>query len=134
MAYHTCELRNSMKPNAISLQRLVESLGGLHDARVIAIEWSAEDRRLRIVVDDIYANNRGLPEYLGPMQATVMFSDASRLSVEAELTLDGLSIYDWTISRKAPDNFSSVIAFSPGGKVALECRAIDIVRIEPPAE
>lgn len=123
-----------MKPNAISLQCLVESLGGLHDARAIAIEWSADDRRVRIVVDDIYANNRGLPEYPGPMQATVIFSDTSRLNVEAELALDGLSIYEWTISRKDPDSFSSVITFSPGGKVALECREIDIIRIEPPAQ
>lgn len=121
-----------MKLDAISLQRFVESLGGLHDARVLVLEWSAVDRRLRIVVSDIYANSLGLPEYSGPTQATVVFSDTSRLEVEADFTLDGLSIFDWIMSRKDRDTISSVITFAPGGKLTVECRSIDIVPIESP--
>jgi hypothetical protein len=90
--------RDPTKAPPISIQRRVESLGGLHDSRLIAIDWSAEARRLRIVVDDLHANTRGHPGYPGPTQATVTFSEVSRLDVAAELTLEGLSIFEWSIS------------------------------------
>jgi len=97
---------------------------------LIAIDWSAEARRLRIVVDDLHANTRGHPGYPGPTQATVTFSEVSRLDVAAELTLEGLSIFEWSISLEAQRSFSSVIGLAPGGRLIVECRTIEIDGIE----
>jgi len=117
----------------MSIQHHVESLGGLHDSRWMAMDWTAEAHRLRIVVDDLHANQRGLPGYPGPTPATVTFSEVSRLDVAADLTLEGLSIFEWSISFGASGSLSSVIRLSPGGRVTVECRSISIDGIEPAA-
>jgi hypothetical protein len=117
----------------MSIQSQVESLGGLHDSRLIAIDWSAEERRLRLVVDDLHANTWGYPGYPGPTRATVTFSEISRLDVAADLTLEGLSIFEWSLSLEAQGLFSSVIGLAPGGRVSIVCRSIEIDGIEPAA-
>ena len=110
----------------MSIPRRVESLGGLHDARRIAIDWRAEERRLRLVVDDLHANTRRHPGSPGPTPATVTFAEVSHLDVAADLTLEGLTIFEWSISLEAQGSFSSVIGLAPGGRVSIECRSASV--------
>lgn len=110
----------------MSIQSQVESLGGLHDAMVMSLTWNAEKRTLSVVVDDINANTSGLPEYPGRSMATFVFSGVTLLHAEVDLALDGLMIFEWIISRKEPDGYCSSISFSPDGRLAIECRHIDI--------
>jgi hypothetical protein len=67
---------NSLDVRAISItiQDRIESLGGLHNAVIASLTWSAEDRSLRIAVNDINSNIFGLPEYPGPSGATFVSS------------------------------------------------------------
>lgn len=110
----------------MSIEKKIESLGGLHDSMVMAVDWNAEARTLRIVVDDINANTRGLPEHPGPARATLVFSEVRLLHADADLASAGLRIFEWVISRSEPDGFCSSIALSPGGRLAIECRQIAI--------
>lgn len=110
----------------MAIQSQIESLGGLHDARVMSLAWNAEDRTFSLVVDDINANTSGLPEYPGRSMATLVFSGVTLLQAEADLALDGLMIFEWIIARKEPEGFCSSISLSPGGRLAIECRHIDI--------
>lgn len=110
----------------MTLERRIASLGGLHDAMVTAIEWQPADRRLRIVVDDVHANQRDLPGDPGREGATVTFSGVTRLAVSADLAVEGLTIFEWTVGRPAPDVYASQIAFAPGGRMEIDCREIDI--------
>ena len=108
----------------MSIQSRIQSLGGLHDARVMSLAWHPYDRTLLIVVDDINANTNGLPEYPGKTEATLVFSEVTLLRIDADLACDGLLIFDWIISRNEPDVYSSSMVLSPGGRLAIECRHI----------
>jgi|688.fasta_scaffold115087_2 hypothetical protein len=112
---------------SMTIQDRIESLGGLHDAIILSLAWSAEERCLRIVVDDINSNTFGLPEDPGPRSATLVFSEVTCLDVNANLTVAGLMVYDWTITSKGPDTYASSLMLSPGGKLTIECRSIEIV-------
>ncbi len=112
---------------SMTIQDRIESLGGLHDAIILSLAWSAEERRLGIAVDDINSNINGLPEYLGARSATLVFSEVTHLDVNANLTVAGLMVYDWTITSKGPDTYASSLMLSPGGKLTIECRSIEIV-------
>ena len=112
---------------SMTIQDRIESLGGLHDAIILSLAWSAEDRRLRIVVDNVNSNTFGLPEDPGPRSATLVFSEVTHLDVNANLTVAGLMVYDWTITSKGPDTYASSLMLSPGGKLTIECRSIEIV-------
>lgn len=112
--------------NRMSIQSKMEALGGLHDAMVMSLAWSAEDRALSIVVDDINANTRGFPEYPGRSTAKFVLSGVTLLEAQAELGLDGLTIFEWIISEKGPDGYRSSISLSPGGRLVIECGRIDI--------
>ena len=111
----------------MTIQDRIESLGGLHDAIILSLAWSAEERRLGIAVDDINSNTNGLPEYLGPRSATLVFSEVTHLEVNANLTVGGLMVYDLAIERTGPDAYASSLMLSPGGKLTIECRSIEIV-------
>lgn len=111
----------------MTIQGRIELLGGLHDAIILSLAWSAEERRLRIVVDDINSNANGLAEYPGPRIATLVFSEVTYLDVNANLTVAGLMVYDWTNASREPDTYASSLMLSPGGKLTIECRSIEIV-------
>ena len=112
---------------SMTIQDRIESLGGLHDAIILSLAWSAEERCLRIVVDDINSNTNGLPEYPGPRSATLVFSEVTHLDVNANLTVAGLMVYDWTIARQEPTTYTLSLMLSPGGKLTIECQSIEIV-------
>ena len=111
----------------MTIQDRIESLGGLHDAIILSLAWSAGDRRLRIAVDNVNSNTYGLPEYPGPRSATLVFSEVTHLEVNANLTVAGLMVYDWTIERTGSDTYASSLSLSPGGKMTIECQSIEIV-------
>ena len=111
----------------MTIQDRIESLGGLYDAIILSLAWSAEERRLRIVVDNVNSNTFGLPEYPGPRSATLVFSEVTHLDVNANLTVAGLMVYDLAIERKGPDTYASSLMLSPGGKLTIECGSIEIV-------
>ena len=111
----------------MTIQDRIESLGGLHDAIIASLAWSAEERRLRIVVDNVNSNSFGLPEYPGPRGATLIFSEVTHLDVNANLTVGGLMVYDWTIARQEPTTYASSLMLSPGGQLTIVCRSIEIV-------
>ena len=112
---------------SMTIQDRIESLGGLHDAIILSLAWSAEERGLRIVVDDINSNPHGLPETPGPRGATLIFSEVTHLEVNANLTVGGLMVYDLAIERQEPDTYASSLSLSPGGQLTIECRSIEIV-------
>ena len=110
----------------MTIQDRIESLGGLHDATILSVAWIAAERQLLIEVDDIYSNAVGLPEYPGPTRATLVFSEVTLLELNSDLAADGLMVYEWTMSRSVPDRYASSISLSPGGKLTIECRSVEI--------
>lgn len=111
-----------------NIPQFIESLGGLHDAALLKLVWRAAEKRMEIEIDDLHANFGGLPEYQGPTKATFVFSDVTRLNVEADLTESGLMLYDWKFEKSDAPNFACEITFSPSGRVLIGCAGIECVK------
>jgi hypothetical protein len=61
--------------------RIFEALGDLHDARIESLRLSPG--ALVIAVDDLYSAYLDLPEYRGPLPASIEFGGLSALSIDA---------------------------------------------------
>ncbi|MEF9387002.1 hypothetical protein V4890_15465 [Ralstonia solanacearum species complex bacterium KE056] len=106
-----------------------KSLGGLHDASVNGISWDMKNKSMEITVDDINSNFEGLPEYKGKKPASIVFIDVgwTKFSVDV-FDRDVCRIYDVDVTEVGLDGgFEFVVKLSPGGKIELACREINIV-------
>lgn len=117
-----------MNSTTENIPRLVESLGGLHDATLLKLLWRADEKCVEIEIDDLHANFNGLPEYQGPTKATFVFSQVTRLTVDANLTESGLMLYDWTFEKSGTPDYACEISFSPSGRVSIACGRIECVK------
>lgn len=111
-----------------NISSFIKSLGGLHDAALRRLQWSGDERRLEIDVDDLYSNFLGLPEYLGPKRAGFVFYEVRSLGIEVDLTERGLTLYDWTFQVDAASGHCCEISFSPGGRVIVSCGRIECLK------
>jgi hypothetical protein len=99
------------------LHDLLRSLGGLHDAVLIAIVWKSDARQIKFEFSDLNANFRGLPEYKGVRRGKIVLESVEILEIQLGLTYSGLRVYDW-MTRELPDGaHQSVITFSPEGRI-----------------
>lgn len=105
--------------------QLVESLGGLHDARILGLLWQPVSRSLEIEIKDIHINFEGLPEYRGPTKAKFIFSGVSKFDLNVDLA-DTIYLYDWTFTKDGTPNCE--LHFAPGGKIVIACSHIECVR------
>ena len=101
-------------------------LGGLHDAKVLAIDWDNVAASLSLAVDDINSNFKGLPEYRGRAPATVRFSGVTGLGLHFDAPNDGpLRVYEIECTESGSD-LSLAVMLAPGGKLVFSCRSVDL--------
>jgi hypothetical protein len=102
-----------------------KELGNLHDAIVTQVTWNPVQREIVIVVDDLYANFVGLPEYPGLQRAALIMAGVSRM--QSDVTSDRFKprILDLEIEQthSAVQNRVSV-KFDPSGSLSIECSSI----------
>ncbi|MRD46058.1 hypothetical protein GHT07_02115 [Caenimonas koreensis DSM 17982] len=95
-------------------------LGGLHDARLVAMNWHVESQVVEFVVDDIYANFLGLPEYPGRQSGVIRLEGVSHVEFAVEASQE-LKLFELL---PAEDHADEVVAkFSPGGRVRIRYAA-----------
>jgi len=104
----------------LTFPQFIESLGELHDARLIRMQWLPQDERFEIEVADMYSNFLGLPEYPGAARGMFTFSGVSALDVSVVLKVERLTIYGWEFDAAGTSN----ILFSPGGRIVVACNQI----------
>lgn len=100
-------------------------LGNLHDAIVTQVTWSPVQREIAIVVDDLYANFVGLPEYPGPQGATLIMAGVSRM--QSDVTSDRFRsrILDLEIEQTHSGVQIRVsVKFDSSGSLSIECCSI----------
>ena len=106
---------------------LIESLGALHDARVLELLWRRDERVFEIGIQDLYVDLEGFADYPGLTKARFVLSDVSKLDLDINLTEAGM-IYEWTFKRTGPPIYEAEILFSPAGKAILEFGRIECLR------
>lgn len=98
----------------------ITTLGNLHDSKLTKILWTAKESVLEIILNDIYANFDGHPDYEDHLSSRFILQEVSDLLIEVNLTEPYLTIYDWSVETTNSRRFKSVIKFSPGGKISFE--------------
>jgi hypothetical protein len=100
-------------------------LGNLHDAIVTQVTWSPVQREIAIVVDDLYANFVGLPEYPGLQRATLIMTGVSRM--QSDVTSDRFRprILDLEIEQThSAVQIRVSVKFDSSGSLSIECSSI----------
>jgi hypothetical protein len=100
-------------------------LGNLHDTKLTEVSWKPAQHEIAIVVDDIYANFLGLPEYPGLQSAILIFSGVSKLQGDVESTKFLPRIMDFEIEEDvAGKRLCVTVNLESSGSIRVECQAI----------
>lgn len=67
------------------------ALGGLHDVRINGISLDIEEQILALMIDDLYWNFEGTPEYPGERPCALIFFGVSSLKFHGDIE-EGLRI------------------------------------------
>lgn len=101
-------------------------LGRLHDARIETLQWSQAERRLSVAIDDLQSNSLDLPGYSGPQPAVLVFVGVRSIALGVDPVTTHMSIFGVTVKdASSPGVIEVEIALSPGGKLRVECEAVD---------
>jgi hypothetical protein len=98
------------------LPEFLLKLVGLHDATLVAMNWQLETRTLEFVLDDLYANFGGLPEYPGRHRGIIKLEGISRIEFDVEAT-ERLKIFEMLPAEDRPDEV--LVKLSPSGYVRI---------------
>lgn len=101
------------------------ALGNLHDAEITALKWEPAQKRVSILLEDLYSNFLGLPEYPGKTAACFIAFGAGLFEVDVSPDQFPLRIQDWEID---PDYEGSglrvLVSFGPNGHMRFDCSGI----------
>jgi hypothetical protein len=100
-------------------------LGNLHDARITEFQWDPGKREVTIVIDDLYANFAGLPEYVRLQPARLIMSGVCRVQMDVASDIFPLRIMDFEVEEPGSGAQRNItVTFDPSGRVRIECDSI----------
>jgi hypothetical protein len=100
-------------------------LGNLHDAIVTQVTWNPAHREIILVVDDLYSNFVGLPEYPGLQRAILIMRGVSRM--QSDVTPDRFKQRILDLEIEQADSAVQIrvsLKFDPSGSLSIECSSI----------
>jgi hypothetical protein len=98
------------------LEEFLLKLGGLHDAHLVAVNWQIDSQIIEFVVDDLYANFGGLPEYPGRQKGVIRLEGITCIEFDIEAS-EKLKVFEMLPSDDRADEI--LAKFSPGGRVRI---------------
>lgn len=102
--------------------------GGLHDARIRQIGWSAPARTISLEVGDLNANALGLPEYKGAEPGTLVFHEAEGLTFGCDAFVNDVQrVYDVEIEESAGGKYRCSLLISPAGRLTFGFSSVALV-------
>lgn len=105
------------------VEQELRRLGYLHDARLLAMTWSAEDGSLDLQIEDLHAAFDGLPDDLGRASGALEFRELR--GIQMDVAVDGaLKIYKCRVTGEAPLIIS--FAFWPAGTLVVSCGELQL--------
>jgi hypothetical protein len=116
------------------LKRFLERLGGLHDAVLVQMVWSADLHTLRLEFEDLCANFKGLPEYPGAVPGAIELLGADRVTFDIDSEEKRLHVADFIVEADGGLAHRAVVSFWPGGRISAECSnaAFPEIRLREP--
>ncbi len=105
------------------LQKILGSLGGLHDAVVHRIVWTPEKNILEFEVDDFYSNFEGLPEYPGPLSGSLVLQGVEHVHFDVETGESRLNVDEFVVAEAGSGGFTACVTFWPTGRITARFRS-----------
>lgn len=99
-------------------------LGNLHDARIRLFEWIPTGGEIAFVLDDLYANFEGLPEYEGAQPLRLVLGGVSGVEVNATSDKFPMRIMDFEVEEDPAESKLRVLVKVATGFIRVECGAI----------
>lgn len=118
------------------VQAFFFQLGGLHDARLLGIDWCPPERRLTIEVSDLCSNFAGFPEYKGKVPSHLTMESVTMVSLIVDPCDATCRIYDAEV-HVTENGFKLVWQIAPCGNLIVTCESVVVNFNEPdvlPAE
>lgn len=107
-------------------------LGNLHDATIQFIEWNPVQWKISFVLDDLYSNFKGLPEYPGAQPATLILSSVSKLEIQVEADKFPMRVMDFEVEGEHSESTIRILVnVGPVGFIRAECNSIEFLKREP---
>jgi hypothetical protein len=102
-----------------------KELGYLHDARINEIGWDPVQRAFALLVNDLYANFVGFPEYEGSQPVQLIMSDVCRIQIDVTPDRFALRIMDFEVEEPGSGLHIYVkVRLDPSGFIRVECNSI----------
>ena len=101
-----------------SPETFLDRLGGLHDARVLALDFNVTERRLSVAIDDLNSNFDGLQDYAGKLPALLNFHGVEEIESSLQVGSKELNVFE---CQMVPSSSTLRIEFkfSPGGRLQI---------------
>ncbi len=100
------------------LKHLAENIG-LHDAGILQVNWDAIHDEVNLVIDDLWSNYVGLPEYKGPLLGTIKLLGVRCVSIDFTKTLR-LDIINVDVEETSYDTLRCIITLNGNGRIIVE--------------
>lgn len=101
-------------------------LGNLHDAKIQLIEWDPVQSKISFVLDDLYSNFVGLPEYPGTQSVRLILSNVSKLEIDVTPDKFPMRVIDFEVEEEMSDSRMRVLVnVGPTGLMQITCGSIE---------
>jgi hypothetical protein len=112
---------------AADLQSILNEHGGFHDATIRVFQLFPESATIKISIDDLYSNFRGLPGYGGRPEAAELVIRYSELLLRVDMYDPDLRIFDCELEG-TDHGFTLAINLAPSGTVRAAIVSFELVR------
>ncbi len=106
--------------------RFFSELGNLHDAIILRFEWDPLQWKVSFVLDDLYRNFEGQPEYPGAQSVRLTLRDISEMKIDITPDKFPGRIMDFEVKEEFSDsNMRVLVNIGPTGLVQITCGSIE---------
>ena len=107
------------------LKSFLERLGGLHDSVVHRLTWAPETKTLRLEIEDLCSNFKGLPEYPGAVPGVIELRGIEQIKFEIDTNEKRLNIHEFGVEAESTDKHRASVSFWPSGRISASYREAD---------
>src|SRR5437868_15355773 len=105
--------------------KFFSELGNLHDARIRLVEWNPVQQEIAFLIDALYSNFDGLPEYPGLQPVRLAVGGVRWLGADVIRDEALLLIMDFAVEEASPDSTIHVtVKFVPSGHTRIAGKLI----------
>lgn len=118
-------VNSSMERSINGPEAFFRQLGNLHDSKLRAIEFNLGQQKIQLVVDDLYANFRGLAEYPGVQPVRLTLDTVSEVQFALASQPLPMRIMDFEVSQVGiSPSMRVAVKFDPAGSINIVCGSI----------